>query len=231
MSEQNQGRRLLMPTAYLPPVSYMAWLSVADEIEIEIHETYSKQTWRNRCTIASANGPLNLSIPVEKPLGNHTPTNLIRASNHTQWKRQHWKSIESAYRKSAYFIHYSDVLEPYYATNLNDSLLVEWNMALLQSLCKAIGLEKKISYTSTFIKNPEGIFDLRDALSSKSANQTQLPEDVQINYFQSFSEKYGFLPNLSIIDALFHLGPETLQYIGSCGVRQLNFLSKQNLSG
>jgi len=231
MSELNQGRKLLMPTAYLPPVSYMAWLSVADEIEVEIHETYPKQTLRNRCTIASTNGPLNLSIPVEKPLGNHTPTNLIRASNHTHWKRQHWKSIESAYRKAAYFIHYNDVLEPYYASNLNESLLVEWNMILLQSLCKAIGLEKKISYTSTFVKIPEGIIDLRSALNSKNFERTQLPEDVNITYFQSFSEKYGFLPNLSIIDALFHLGPDTLQYIRNCGIRQLNFLSKPNLSG
>lgn len=220
-----------MPTAYLPPVSYMAWLSVADEIEVEIHETYPKQTLRNRCTIASANGPLNLSIPVEKPLGNHTPTNLIRASNHTQWKRQHWKSIVSAYRKAAYFIHYSDVLEPYYASNLNESLLFEWNMIVLQSLCEAIGLKNKISYTSTFVKIPEGCIDMRVALSSKSLDRTQPPEDVYINYFQSFSEKYGFLPDLSIIDVLFHLGPDTLQYIHNCGIRQLKYLPKSSLSG
>ena len=102
----------------------------------------------------------------------------------------------------------------------------------LAAICvQSYRIKKKISYTSTFVKIPEGFIDLRTALSSKSFDRIKLPEDTNMNYFQSFTEKYGFLPDLSIIDALFHLGPDTLQYIRNYGVRELKLLSKPNLSG
>jgi len=215
MQQWNSSRKFLMPTAYLPPVGYMAWLFLAKEVQIEIHETFLKQTWRNRCRIAGANGPLNLTIPVEKPLGNHTPTSQVLVSRHSDWQRQHWKSIVSAYSKSAYFMYYGDVFEIFY-TQKSDEPLIEWNARLLDALCKAIRMENKTSPTNSFVKNMEGFWDLRYSLSPKKKDFLSVESKFE-QYFQTFSDKNGFLPNLSIIDTLFHLGPDTAYYLQKCG--------------
>ena len=222
MPEKQEWCNLLMATAYLPPVSYIAWIEHASKIQIEIYETYPKQTWRNRCTIAGANGPLDLSIPIEKPLGNHTPTGMVNTSLHTQWKNQHWRSILSAYRKSAFFIHYSEILEHHFLSTHAGSLLIDWNMSLLQSVLMAIGIKTPIQFSDEYVKAPIGITDLRNALSPKKVEPAAHTDKIFLPYFQGFSDKHGFLPNLSIIDVLFNLGPDTLQYVRDCGFRQLN---------
>ncbi|HSV88677.1 MAG TPA: WbqC family protein [Bacteroidales bacterium] len=215
MQETQSSFKLIISTAYLPPVAYLAWLSVADEIHIEINETYPKQTWRNRCTIASANGPLNLVIPVEKPLGNRTPTRLVEVSSHKDWQKQHWKSIVSSYRKSAFFTHYGDILEPFFAKKFVETL-IDWNDMLLNAICRELGFKIQPMPTQSFERNPEGYLDLRFSLSPKKLQKAST-ETTFIPYFQGFSEKYGFLPNLSIIDVLFNMGPNTTAYLRQCG--------------
>jgi len=219
----NQHPEILLSTAYLPPVEYMSWLAVSARAEIEMHETYPKQTWRNRCNIPSANGPLPLSIPVEKPLGNHTPTRLVTISNHLPWQKQHWRSIESAYSKSAFFLYYRDMLEPFYHEK-SPALLVDWNEKMLNAIFGEIGLKLNPERTKDFEKTAEGKIDLRQAISPKNRviqlNQTELFPA----YFQPFAEKYGFLPNQSVIDVLFNLGPDTLPYLENCGKKLLDQL-------
>jgi len=211
---------ILLPTAYLPPVEYFAWILSANRVSIEVHETYPKQTWRNRCRIAAANAPLNLSIPVEKPLGNHTPTGLITLSRHASWQRQHWKSIVSAYSKSAFFMYYSDLLEPFFS-NKPPVRLFEWNSLLLNAMLRELEINTDIGITEVYTEAPEGIMNLRDVLSPKYRDVHRPVQEVFPPYFQGFSEKYGFVPNLSIIDLLFNLGPDTKEYLQRCAKKMM----------
>jgi hypothetical protein len=211
---------ILLPTAYLPPVEYMALMSVSTKVEIEIHETYPKQTWRNRCIIPTANGPLALSIPVEKPLGNHTPTRLINISKHLPWQKQHWRTIVSAYNKSAFFLFYRDLLEPFF-TNEAPELLIDWNDELLTALTGEIGIALKWERTLSFSKSPKGMLNLR-AIFSPKANLAAENHLFFKPYFQAFAERHGFLANQSVIDLLFNLGPDTKKYLEECGEKLLN---------
>jgi hypothetical protein len=211
---------ILLPTAYLPPLEYMALMSVSTKVEIEIHETYPKQTWRNRCSIPSANGPLAISIPVEKPLGNHTPTRLINISKHLPWQKQHWRTIVSTYNKSAFFLFYRELLEPFY-TNKAPELLIDWNDDLLKALAGEIGIVAKVERTLSFSKSPQAKLNLREIISPKAKPVAENHLFFK-PYFQTFAEKHDFLANQSVIDLLFNLGPDTKKYLKECGEKLLH---------
>jgi len=83
---------LILSTAYLPPISYIRECLQADEVMLEMHETYRKQTIRNHCFIAGPKGKQQLTIPVIKVNGNHTKTKEIRISDAMPWQRNHWRS-------------------------------------------------------------------------------------------------------------------------------------------
>lgn len=107
-------KKAIFSTAYLPPIQYIKSLIESDIVLIEKHETYLKQTYRNRCIILSANGPLALTIPIIKPFGNKTKTDEVVIDNSVKWKREHWRGIESAYRNSAFFEYVRDYLITFY---------------------------------------------------------------------------------------------------------------------
>ncbi len=209
-----------MSTAYLPSVQYMAFLQNSGDVIIEKEETYPKQTYRNRCRILTANGIINLSIPVEKPNGNQTKTKDIAIINSTNWFTNHWRAITSAYSSSPFFLYYKDDLQKFY-TGRYDSLL-EYNTELIKMLLKLAGISCSIKYSNSFaipdslskLKNPTTVepnLDLRfSIIPKKEINTTSFTE-----YTQVFSAKFGFTPNLSFIDLLFNLGPETKNYLKS----------------
>ncbi|MDL2254890.1 WbqC family protein, partial [Bacteroidales bacterium OttesenSCG-928-J16] len=99
------------PTAYMPPVSYFALLARRDVLEVETRETFPKQSWRNRCSIATAQGVLDLTIPVVKPYGNRTQTKDVLIDARQKWQNNHWRAIESAYNKSPYFFYFQNKLK------------------------------------------------------------------------------------------------------------------------
>lgn len=204
--------KIVISTAYLPPIDYMMAMYRSGEIFIELHETYARQTWRNRCSIATANGRLDLSIPVEKPLGNSTPTAQVIISTKHSWQKNHWRAIQSAYCKSPYFIYYSDLLESFYMAP-HPEKLITWNNLLLNAVASQILPLPPIKFTSEYEKHPEGLMDLREAFSPKSHRQAidvsrELPQ-----YYQVFSDKNSFIPNLSILDLLFNMGPEAASFL------------------
>jgi len=182
----------------------MSALLSADKFFIEAHETYLKQTYRNRCVILSANGPLPLVIPVIKPKGNHTSITEVIIDYSTNWNRNHWRAIESAYRKSAYFDFIADMLMPFYQNRFYT--LWELNNQLLMAILDFLESPVKIHFTSEYQKiAPEWVMDFRYTISPKAKMPvTGLP--ATLPYFQVFEFRFGFTPNLSVIDLLFNEG-------------------------
>ncbi len=202
---------ILLSTAYFPPISWMASVIQSESISIEIHETFPKQTYRNRCNIATASGILGLTVPVKKTNGNHTKTEDILIDYSTGWQQLHWRSVVTAYNKSPYFLYYRDLLEPIFEKKHQS--LVELNDELISLLLKALGCHsKKLVYTREYFHEVD-MADLRNTFHPK-LNRTDHNPVAMPRYIQVFEEKLGFIPDLSIIDLLFNLGPEAHDYLG-----------------
>lgn len=198
----------IISIGYLPPVQYFAKLIQYQNIYIESAENYTKQTYRNRCVILGANGPISLTIPVVKTQGNHTPIKLIEIDNSTLWQKNHWKTIESAYRTSAYYDFVADILEPFF--NKRYTNLFDFDYQLMNAIFDFLSIQPNIHTTTQYFSNYE--VDFRNSISPKVdfLNDTQF---LPAEYFQVFSNKFGFVPNLSIIDLLFNEGLSAIEVI------------------
>ena len=193
--------KVLLPISYLGPVGYYAAILQSEEIFIETKEHFIKQSFRNRCTIMGANGSQTLTIPKERKSSDKTLISDINISNQDNWQKSHWQSIVSAYNSSPFFEYYKDELFPFY--NTKHSTLFDFNLKLSKTILELMQVEKKLNFTSKFQKECNGL----DFRSSKFILKNQ--EEYQ----QVFCEKYSFIPNLSILDVLFNLGPETTSYL------------------
>lgn len=202
---------LYLPTAYLPPLEYMLYLFRARIVRIELHETWPKQTWRNRCSIMTANGLLDLVVPVSKPSGNSTITRDVDISDHESWHKRHWRAICAAYKNAPFFMYYSDLLEPFYTAPPSGKIW-QFNKKLMQTLLDEIAIETKHTETTAFKKEID-CPDLREELTPKLHRRRHPAADQWPAYYQVFSDVHGFKPNLSIIDLLFHVGPDTKSYL------------------
>lgn len=195
-------QKTILPLCYLPPISWFsAYVAgLGGEILLEKEEHFPRQTYRNRCHIHSPNGRLALSIPVQKGSGEHTAMKDVRISAHHPWQKIHWRSLEAAYRSSAFFEFYEDELAPFYEKTFG--FLYDFNEQLFQLVLKWMKLEEKYGYTEKYIKSyPEGIADYRERIHPKKA-----PVSVLAPYYQVFSDRNDFLADLSIIDLLFNHG-------------------------
>ncbi len=195
----------VLPTAYLPSIYYFKLL-MEPSTTIDSHEHFVKQTLRNRCCIYGANGTLELSIPLLKS-PNNTATQDKQMSSDTDWKTMHWRSITSAYNSSAYFEYFEDEFKPLFSKTNAIQSLVEWNTALIQVIFKTLRIKKALQFSNTYVESTELIIDGRKNIETELSNYTFKP------YYQVFSDKHGFIPNLSILDLLFHKGLESLEYL------------------
>lgn len=203
---------LLTATAYFPPVIYMAECLAADRVVTELHETYPKQTCRNHCEIAGPNGRQKLTVPVIKPSGNRTKTREVIISYDLPWQKAHLRSITTAYNKSPYLLFYMDHFLPLFEKKYK--LLTDLNRDILERTFRILEITAEITFTETYEKEPEGVKDLRTGLVAKHrAAGQKLP-----SYTQPFSERYGFVENLSALDLIFCLGPEAKTYLRSIPV-------------
>lgn len=198
----------IFPIFYLPPVSYFSALNVNNfEFLIEKEEHFPKQTYRNRATVYSPNGPLDLFLPVIKGSKYHTKMKDVKISYDFKWQRLHWLSLESCYRNSPYFEFYEDELAPFY--NQKTTFLYDYNLELLQWIFKQLKKSPELQFTTEYIKELEPGLDYRGKAQFK--NEVLLASAKP--YHQVFEDRSGFLPNMSIVDLLFNQGPQAKHYL------------------
>ena len=209
---------MLLSTAYLPPIQWFTKLLGTEKcpdgaclVEVEAYESYIKQTYRNRCIIDSPAGPLVLTIPVEKPDNGSRLICDIRISDHGNWRHQHWQALSSSYYNSPFFEYYQDDFRPFYEKKYD--YLLDFNEALIEKCCELIDIHPQLRRTTSYQEkatiSSDGFDDFRDIISPK--------KDISLDasfcpapYYQVFSAKHGFLPNLSIVDLIFNMGPESI---------------------
>ena len=206
----------LIELHYLPSVQYFAHLIRYPDLMIEGAENYQKGSYRNKCAIATANGILRLSVPLEGGKHQQQPIREVRIAYTDPWRQKHWRSIESAYGNSPFFIHYRDEFQAVFAKK--HAFLFELNLELLQTLIRLMKLDIGISFTQSYLATVTvpGIADLRNRISLKGPPD---PDFSPATYSQVFQERFGFIHKLSILDLLFCCGP------GARGILEKSMLS------
>lgn len=198
---------VLFSTAYFPPISWFSVFLAFNERLIEVYENYSKQSYRNRCIIYSANGAMPLIIPVIKTTGNHTLIKDIKIDYKQNWFINHWRSIEAAYSKTPYFVHFNEELKS--ILYKKHHFLLDLNNELLMQILKFLKTGSADFYlTENFVSHP--VNDMRDTIHPKRPDSII---NLKEEYYQPFSHKHGFIRDLSIIDLIFNLGPDSKEYL------------------
>ena len=198
--------KIILPVFYFPTVSWFAEFFRNDvEITLEQSENFPKQTYRNRANIYGANGKLSLIIPMQH--SGSKDMKSIQVSDQENWRGQHWKSIVSAYKGSPYFDFYEDRLKAIFESS--ETSLLKLNLSIIEMVQKILKTEVQFDLSSEYVKDFEGE-DFREHWSAKKSDSLNHPE-----YYQTFSEKHGFIENLSIIDLICNEGPEAISYLKS----------------
>lgn len=193
---------IVLPATYLAPARYYSAIINSEKLIIDGHENFVKQTIRSRCEIYGANGKQLLSVPVEKR-GNHIAAKDVKISYKEEWQKNHWRSLVSAYRNSAYFEYYVDEFEPYFSEKRE--FLFDLNMELFQVINNLLKVQLQIEFSEKYIA------DYKNDISDFRTEKTELPEIE--NYYQLFEERHGFISGLSILDLLFNYGPDAKQFL------------------
>lgn len=200
---------ILLTTAYLAPVAYYRMLATGEPVVIEAADNYVKQTYRNRCVIASANGLQTLSIPIVKPDTPKCLTKDIRIADHGRWRHLHWNAIVSAYNSSPFFEYYADDFRPFYEKRI--PFLFDFNEQLRVLTCSLLDISPAVTHSTAHLSAPSpDLHDLREAIHPK---KPPILPPVR-PYYQVFAQKYGFQPEVSIIDLLCNMGPEGVFVLG-----------------
>ena len=198
---------IVLPSTYLGSVEYFAYLAQrGGECVVDIHEHYIKRSERNRTQIMTANGVMPLSVHIVNANRPRTPMHKVHIDYSKRWQHQHWIAIVSAYRSSPYIEPYAPQLEPIYTSHYDS--LVEFNTALTKQLMRLLGIDGELHLSEAYIEAAEGDVDLR---IKKRESHFDSPR-----YFQLFSDRFPFEPNLSIVDLLFAEGPAAIDFLRRC---------------
>lgn len=197
---------ILFSTAYFAPIQYYSRLLNAEKVYIEQFENFIKQTYRNRCVILGGNGSIQLIVPVVKGRGPKILIKDIKISYDTDWQRNHWRTIFSAFSSSPFFEYYKDDIHPFFEAK--HRYLLDLNLKIHETICELLEIENTAILTDDFEIVPEGTFNFRERISPKIKMQNDI-HFQPVEYTQVFSDKLGFMPNLSILDLLFNEGPNS----------------------
>jgi hypothetical protein len=178
------------------------------EVVWEVWDNFQKQTYRNRCYIATDRGRLLLNIPIRHVGGTQGRQSYrnVQIDNSYPWQRQHWRSLETAYRSAPFFEFYEADISPLFETDFPH--LLDLNLATIEVLCTLLQIPVPISRTTSYLREPKGIRDARSFVLAKGKEPGAVPA-----YAQVFQERHGFLPNLSTLDLLFNEGPAAKDYL------------------
>lgn len=199
-------KSLIHPT-YFPTISQFH-LIVSTPCTMEVSDNYQKQTYRNRAYIYGANGKQLLSVPILHA-GGETGRQLfkdVKIDNNVSWQKIHWKTLETAYRTSPYFEYYEDDIRFIFEQKFK--FLIDLNFATITSICKCLQIDIQWDKTINYQEAYENLEDFRYLTSAKKSYEIHQEE-----YYQIFSDKHGFIPNLSVLDVLFHEGIHTEEYL------------------
>lgn len=194
---------MVFPVFYFGPISYFSEIIKAENVKFEVHENFVKQTYRNRCYIQGANGKLRLAIPI-----NHDGSRKmkdLRVSTVSNWKKEHFKSITSAYKSSPFFDYYEDEIAQIYHQKID--FLLDFNLKTMEFIHSKLKLDLKFNQTESYETISEE-HDFRNKFNSKKE-----PDGIFPEYMQVFTEKLGFMPDLSILDLLCNEGPNATTYL------------------
>ncbi len=209
---------IYLSTAYLGNVQYFSKI-LAGKVYIEQHEHYQKQSYRNRCSIITANGPLSLVVPVEKEHGIKMPIREVRIDYRQPWQQMHWRALTAAYMSSPFFEYYADDYRPFYEKRYE--LLFDFNLELTQLSLSLLGLKASLHLTESYVAQPDNSeLDYRQSINPKARLAKPDSSFSPQPYTQVFGSRWGFSPNLSIVDLIFNEGPNALQVLKN-SIRQL----------
>ncbi len=214
----NHKTEVLLSIAYMAPIQYFTKFVSYQQIYIEYCESYMKQSFRNRAVILAANGPLQLSIPVADGPRAKGPIRDLKLSFDQPWQMMHWRGISSAYNSSPFFEYYADDLAPFFHEK-KWKYLFDFNIEIQSAILKAINLNATIKPTEEYYLQgevPESMDDFRYIIHPKEQKQEPDLHFFPTPYTQVFNEKWGFVPNLSILDLLFSEGPQTISHLRAC---------------
>lgn len=198
---------ILLATTFFGPVQWYQKLYRADGVVVDAAESFRKQSFRNRCYIAAANGVQALTVPVEKA----RLTRDVRISDHGEWRRVHWNAIQSAYGESPFLEYYQDDLRPFFEKRWD--YLLDFNEAICQTVCSLLDIHPRwlSSQEASDLTANEGRMDYRETINPK--HPADDPDFVPRPYYQVYASRYGFQPNLSVLDLLLNMGPESIFYL------------------
>ena len=204
---------MIFPALYNGPLNYFARLVKQKELVLEQFDSYSKQTFRNRCMIMGPNGVICLSIPVIRKRGEKTLLRDIRIDYDSNWNKIHWRSLVASYASSPFFEYLADEINPFYQKNFE--FLIDLNQQLVEHTLSFMGLNIQVSCSDAFtpLRSEE---DPRHFIHPKKDQAIVDPGFYPLEYHQVFSDRLGFRPNLSILDLIFNEGPEALSYLRAC---------------
>ncbi len=223
----------LLSTTYFGPIQWYQKLNRYDLCVIEQFDNFQKQTYRNRCRIATANGSQVLTVPVERTEGKCLMRD-VRISDHGAWRHLHWNALQSAYGESPFFEFYADDLHPFFERRW--TFLLDFNMDITNKLCELLDIHPRLSLTTNYLPSTSGeeeksfgkeektlgedeksleemepFIDFREAIHPKHP----LPDAdfAPHPYYQQHAPRNGFQPNLSILDLLFNEGNEAIFFL------------------
>ncbi|CAM4223910.1 WbqC family protein [Zobellia roscoffensis] len=206
---------ILLSPAYIPDVATFSTIAQHD-VCWEVQDNFQKQTYRNRAYVCNDLGKQMLSIPIQhigKGQGKQKYRD-VKLENAYHWQRQHWRSMQTAYRTSPFFEFYEDEIAPLYEKEYK--FLMDFNLLTIETICDCLQMDMPKDRTTVYETKPEHLFDGRflvDAKTKLNFNQEE--------YTQVFSDRNDFIPNASILDVLFNEGTNAVGYLKN---QKLSFL-------
>lgn len=196
---------MVYPAFYNGPINYFTRLVREERITLEQYEHYTKQTYRNRFRIMGPNGIMTLSVPVKKKPGVKNLMRDIGVDDDTPWNKIHWRSLVASYASSPFFELMRDELSPFYHRRFK--FLIDLNEGLMSTTLGLLGLDIPVDLSAGF-SNGDNMEALTSPFHAKKPVRDTDPAFEPPVYHQVFAERFGFVPNLSILDLLFNTGPD-----------------------